>query len=297
LLVLQTNAIITTPEGKLSSNFKYLHSIMKRTPKQTNLASSESSPKSMTIMLEGHLFDSGLINQVLDTFDTNNCVEVKFKECHVQQKGKEGIPVKSRAIITVTGGIHTDFSKVELKIAALVAAIESADATFRRIDHTSYRKKESPAYVVKNQQQTKSVLLLGSGRVSKSVVDFLGRSKDLEILVASNDEKEAREVASFANRGRHTSLDIANDSKGLSDLISGATAVISLLPVPMHPQVAEMCIDNKTDLVTASYESDAMRKLDERYISVIFRGRKQANQYDSHVHCYLAGPKRRAFVF
>jgi saccharopine dehydrogenase-like NADP-dependent oxidoreductase len=32
----------------------------------------------------------------------------------------------------------------------------------------------------------------------------------------------------------------------------------------MHPQIANVCIDHQTDMVTASYESDAMRQLDER---------------------------------
>ena len=39
---------------------------------------------------------------------------------------------------------------------------------------------------------------------------------------------------------------------------------LTVLPAPMHSVIADACIDKSTDLVTASYESDAMRQLDER---------------------------------
>ena len=35
----------------------------------------------------------------------------------------------------------------------------------------------------------------------------------------------------------------------------------SLLPWPLHPKVAKDCIAHKTDMVTASYCTDAMREL------------------------------------
>ena len=38
----------------------------------------------------------------------------------------------------------------------------------------------------------------------------------------------------------------------------------SLLPVPFHPSVAEICIRNRKHMVTASYISPAMRELHDR---------------------------------
>lgn len=38
----------------------------------------------------------------------------------------------------------------------------------------------------------------------------------------------------------------------------------SLLPVPFHPSVAELCIKHQKHLVTASYISPAMKALHER---------------------------------
>jgi alpha-aminoadipic semialdehyde synthase len=94
-------------------------------------------------------------------------------------------------------------------------------------------------------------------------VDYLGCNKHRKIIVASNDKHEAKAVAALAQRGRHAHMDIDNDPARLQMLIDESDVVISLLPAPMHPRIAEMCIDAKTDLVTASYESLEMRKLQE----------------------------------
>jgi alpha-aminoadipic semialdehyde synthase len=40
----------------------------------------------------------------------------------------------------------------------------------------------------------------------------------------------------------------------------------SLLPVPFHPAVAELCIQHRKHLVTASYISPAMRALHDRSV-------------------------------
>ena len=94
-------------------------------------------------------------------------------------------------------------------------------------------------------QDSKTVLPLGSGRASKSVLDLFGRSADRTILVASDNEAQARDIASYAKRGRHASLDIANDTKQLSDLFQRADIIIHLLPVPMHPKIAELCLGHR----------------------------------------------------
>jgi alpha-aminoadipic semialdehyde synthase len=247
--------MITTDKGKLSFKFQYLKSIMKRTNKQPKLQGSSS--RSVTILIEGHLFDFGLINQVLDVLDANQC-GFEFKECHVEHKTDKEVPVKSQAILCITGDDKTDFQKMESEIVTLISAIEKADASFRRIDEN----RQSLAYT--SDQSDETVLLLGSGRVSKSVVAFLSRSKDRNIMVASNDEKEGREISALAKRGQHVALDAKRDTKRLGDLVRRSNVVISLLPASMHPQIAEMCIDNGTDLVTASYESNRMRELDQR---------------------------------
>jgi alpha-aminoadipic semialdehyde synthase len=231
----------------------------------------------MVVMLKGHLFDSGLINQILDVLEQHNCA-FEFEECYVrypQAKGKRR--VKSSAVLVITGSHETDLAVVEAKIEALVNFIKSADASFQRVDRRasggagedtdatqSVVISGSGQVRVTNESQ-KTVLLLGAGRVSASVVELLGCSNDRTIVVASNDEKEARGIAAGAVRGRHACLDV-NDHERLSELLKEADIVISLLPAHIHPQVAELCINNHKNLVTASYESDKMRELGMRYV-------------------------------
>jgi hypothetical protein len=44
--------------------------------------------------------------------------------------------------------------------------------------------------------------------------------------------------------------------------IKAGDVVVSMLPAPMHPEVARVCLDAGCHLVTTSYISDAMRALD-----------------------------------
>lgn len=117
-------------------------------------------------------------------------------------------------------------------------------------------------------QNEPRVLVLGAGRVSRTLVDLLGKSTDAVITVASEREEDARQVAAVvACRGRHVGLDVVNDVLGLSSLVQNSDLVISFLPAPMHPPVAVQCIEHKKDLVTASYESEEMRQMHERALA------------------------------
>lgn len=59
------------------------------------------------------------------------------------------------------------------------------------------------------------------------------------------------------------SLDIS-DQASLNTLISNSTVVVSLVPAFLHTQVAKACIDNRKDMVTASYVSKEMEELNTR---------------------------------
>jgi len=149
---------------------------------------------------------------------------------------------------------------VQSKIETLSDIMGAADATVKRYDGSIVK---SPRVSVKSAA-TQNVLILGSGMVSSSAVEYLGRSATREIVVAGLDESEARTVASHATNGKHIGIDIQNDEKGLGRLVDQADLVVSLLPAAFHPIVAGVCIEKAKDLVTASYETEAMKDIDER---------------------------------
>ncbi|KAJ1748278.1 hypothetical protein LPJ79_004661 [Coemansia sp. RSA 1821] len=109
----------------------------------------------------------------------------------------------------------------------------------------------------------KRVLLAGSGMVSQPLVDYLARSRDTEITVASNSLDEARSLAYQYPNTQATLLDIS-DHASLAKNVKDSDVVVSLVPAPLHPQIAEAAISNGKHMVTASYISDNMARLNER---------------------------------
>lgn len=110
----------------------------------------------------------------------------------------------------------------------------------------------------------KRVLCLGAGLVAKPLVDELLGRPELELtLAALNLERaEALVAASPApERGRALPLDV-DDTEALARLVAEADAAVSLLPADLHPVVATHCVEHRVPLVTTSYVSDAMRRLD-----------------------------------
>ena len=55
-----------------------------------------------------------------------------------------------------------------------------------------------------------------------------------------------------------------SNADALPQMVRDHDVTISLLPASMHVKVAELCIENGKHFVSASYESEAMRALDEQ---------------------------------
>ncbi|KAJ2716097.1 hypothetical protein H4R19_000832, partial [Coemansia spiralis] len=109
----------------------------------------------------------------------------------------------------------------------------------------------------------KHVLLAGAGMVSQPLVEHLARTKDTDITIASNNLDEARGLASQFPGTRAVVLDIA-DAASLAKHVKASDVVVSLVPAPLHPRLADAAITNGKHMVTASYTSDEMAALDQR---------------------------------
>ena len=225
----------------------------------------------ISVFASSNRFDTGLINSVLDTAEHLNC-HFHIVNCRVNRGGhpKDVMPTeKSTALVHFSSENQENLDELEQKLQALVDIMIKAEATVKVVGRSSpkddgaapaKRTVSSPAMVESQEEQ--KVLVLGAGRVSMSLVDLLGRTPQKLIQVASDNENEAKDVAKIAKRGNHVALDL-NDARELASLVKGKDVVISLLPAPMHPAIAEECIRQKTHLVTASYESPAMRDMNE----------------------------------
>ncbi|KAI8992221.1 Saccharopine dehydrogenase-domain-containing protein [Pilobolus umbonatus] len=111
----------------------------------------------------------------------------------------------------------------------------------------------------------KTVLLLGSGMVSAPLVEHLAKRPDVHLVIASHVPEEANALVSHLSNAEAIPLDISNH-EGLSSLVSKADVVVSFVPAFLHTQVANVCIEQRKHMVTASYVSKDMEKLSERAI-------------------------------
>ncbi|XP_070558527.1 alpha-aminoadipic semialdehyde synthase, mitochondrial-like [Ptychodera flava] len=107
----------------------------------------------------------------------------------------------------------------------------------------------------------KKVLVLGAGYVSSPLVEFLTRDRNVSVTIGSAIRSEAEKLADkYQNTVAHD-VDVQKHKGFLHKLVKDHDLVISLLPYSLHPTVLELCIKEKTNMVTASYVTPAMAEL------------------------------------
>jgi len=111
----------------------------------------------------------------------------------------------------------------------------------------------------------KNILLLGAGKSSSVLIQQLlkdAAAEDWKITIGEQFPENARKIFPVDARLSIQQLN-AGDAAAMKPLIHHADLVISMLPALMHPKVANVCLEEGKDLITASYVSDDMKKLDE----------------------------------
>ncbi|KAJ3534969.1 hypothetical protein NM688_g7045 [Phlebia brevispora] len=106
----------------------------------------------------------------------------------------------------------------------------------------------------------KRVLMFGSGMVAGPAINEIVRRGDVQLTVASNVLQEAERLTQGQESASAVFVDM-NNHEQVTRLVEQADLVVSLLPVPLHPAVADLCVMHRKHLVTASYISPAMRSL------------------------------------
>lgn len=108
----------------------------------------------------------------------------------------------------------------------------------------------------------KKILVLGAGLVSRPGVDYLLGQKNLTVTVASRTVSKAEKLVKGHNNGRAAAVDVENDRE-LAALISNHDIIVSLLPWIHHVKVANLCLEHEKHMVTTSYVSEGMKRLDQ----------------------------------
>ena len=105
------------------------------------------------------------------------------------------------------------------------------------------------------------VLVLGAGLVARPLVRYLLEDEKRSVTVASRTVEKAEALIQGHPKGASVAFDI-EDGKGLKELVSGHSMVVSMLPYIHHASVARAAVDEGKDMVTTSYANPAIRALD-----------------------------------
>ncbi|MFN8166744.1 MAG: saccharopine dehydrogenase C-terminal domain-containing protein [Bacteroidia bacterium] len=110
----------------------------------------------------------------------------------------------------------------------------------------------------------KNVLLIGAGRSSSYLIRYLldhASTDQYTLTVADVSVENAKSKTAGHPSAKAIAFDIQSETNRVK-YISEADLVISLLPAHMHLPVAQDCVRQKKNLVTASYVSAEMNSLD-----------------------------------
>lgn len=114
----------------------------------------------------------------------------------------------------------------------------------------------------------KNILLIGAGRSTISLIDYLIdnlEKEDWNLTVADQNIDFAKSKIGSNSRTSAIQFDVNNEEQRSKE-IGNADIIISMLPAHMHISVAKDCIKFKKNMVTASYVSKEMRALESEAI-------------------------------
>ncbi|NWZ33252.1 AASS protein, partial [Brachypodius atriceps] len=143
---------------------------------------------------------------------------------------------------------------------AVIASNGSLTPKYQYIQKLRESREQAQSLMMTNE---KRVLLLGSGYVSGPVLEYLTRDSNTDITVVSVMKEQLEQLTKKYRNVTPVHMDVLKHGEKLSSLVKKHDLVISLLPYSAHPFVAKKCIDNKVNLVTASYLTPAMKELQE----------------------------------
>ena len=110
----------------------------------------------------------------------------------------------------------------------------------------------------------RSVLVLGAGRSSSALIDYLlgqASAGGWHVTVGDISESAAQDRVGNSPSGKAIAFDIQKETS--SEVIKKSDLVISMLPPTLHPLVASKCLAFDKHLLTASYVSPEMKLLDK----------------------------------
>ncbi|MGY0425819.1 MAG: saccharopine dehydrogenase family protein [Polaribacter sp.] len=110
----------------------------------------------------------------------------------------------------------------------------------------------------------KNILIIGAGKSSSSLIRYLlekSEEEGLRLTIGDISTENANKIINNHKNAQSIFLDVF-DKNQREKAIQNANIVVSMLPARFHIEVAKDCITFKKHMVTASYISEEMKKLD-----------------------------------
>ncbi|KAJ7590764.1 saccharopine dehydrogenase [Mycena floridula] len=112
------------------------------------------------------------------------------------------------------------------------------------------------------EKPKKKILLLGSGFVARPCAEYVAKNPANFLTIACRTIDSARALCEGLPRASPLVLDV-NNAVDLEVQVAAHDLVISLIPYTYHALVIQAAIKGKTNVVTTSYISPAIKALDE----------------------------------
>jgi len=109
----------------------------------------------------------------------------------------------------------------------------------------------------------KNILLFGAGKSATVLIQYLlenAIAENWQLTLADANLEMAQQKLGNSTYGKAVSIDIT-DAAARKSLIQQADIVISLMPPALHFLIAQDCVEQKKNLLTASYVDEQMRSL------------------------------------
>lgn len=194
-----------------------------------------------------------------------------------------GIKAEGVAVMSVTN-LPTEFARESSEsfstmLSEYVSELLHADLSkpFAEINLSRQLKRAfimhkgefTPDFEQLDNHIPRRVAILGAGLMSETVVDYLINHTDYNLILADGNLKQAQSLAkkhpAKRIKGVHHLQISDDDSKNapIKAILETVDVVVSLLPAFLHPAIAKMAIETRTNMITASYVSADMQALDE----------------------------------
>ncbi|MEO1337832.1 MAG: saccharopine dehydrogenase C-terminal domain-containing protein, partial [Myxococcota bacterium] len=112
---------------------------------------------------------------------------------------------------------------------------------------------------------TNQLLVLGAGQSAPALIrDLLAQAQrhDWQVVVADRDAELAQQRVAGHPCGRCISVD-ARDDRALAKLIDPAKVVVNFLAPMFQAPVAQLCVEHRRHMVSASYLDPKVKALDD----------------------------------